>query len=269
MPSGSTAGGEPVPVPSGSTCLKGSGNFAANGPYRVKKRDVTIGSQGQYTIFSPDPLEASCKHPIVAWGNGTAVTGSDTYGFYNEHAASYGIVVIASHNDNVGSGEFHKAGLDYLLKENLTQGSEFFGKLSEVLLQRVDRVSMLHSLEARSPFLDHELVELAFSVPGSMKYQPGHLKALLKEVARPYLPAPILDRKKMGFSFPFKQWLRDSSLGGVVGEALDRGRIFTDEWLSGPFAHRLLREHRAGLADHAPRLWALYSLSRWYDRWVS
>jgi hypothetical protein len=127
---GGTAGGMPVPVPTGTTCLKGSGNFAANGPYRVKQKDVTIGSQGQYTIFSPDPLETSCKHPIVAWGNGTAVTGSDTYAFYQEHAASYGIVVVASHNDNVGSGQFHTAGLDYLLKENMTQGSEFFGKLS-------------------------------------------------------------------------------------------------------------------------------------------
>jgi hypothetical protein len=128
---GTTAGGEPVPVPTGTTCLKGSGNFLANGPYRVKKKDVTIGSQGPYTIFSPDPLETSCKHPVVAWGNGTAVTGSDTYGFYQEHAASYGIVVIASHNDSVGSGAFHKAGLDYMLMQNTTQGSEFFGKLSE------------------------------------------------------------------------------------------------------------------------------------------
>jgi hypothetical protein len=127
---GSTAGGEPVMVPSGTSCLKGSGTFAANGPYRVKTKDVTIGSQGPYTIFSPDPLETSCKHPIVAWGNGTAVTGSDIYAFYQEHAASYGIVVIASHNDNVGTGQFHTAGLDYLLKENTTQGSEFFGKLS-------------------------------------------------------------------------------------------------------------------------------------------
>jgi hypothetical protein len=126
---GSTAGSEPVAVPMGTSCLKGAGNFTANGPYRVKKKDVTIGSQGAYTIFWPDPLEASCKHPIVAWGNGTAVTGSDIYGFYQEHAASYGIVVIASHNDNVGAGTFHTAAIDYMLKENMTQGSEFFGKL--------------------------------------------------------------------------------------------------------------------------------------------
>jgi hypothetical protein len=127
---GGTAGGQPVPVPTGTTCLKGSGNFLNNGPYRVKQRDVTIGAQGQYTIFSPDPLESSCKHPIVAWGNGTLVTGSETYGFYQEHAASYGIVVIASHNDQVGTGQFQTAALDYLLAENMKQGSEFFGKLS-------------------------------------------------------------------------------------------------------------------------------------------
>jgi len=144
---------------------------------------------------------------------------------------------------------------------------EFFAKMSEVLLQRVDRVSMWHSLEARSPFIDHDLVELAFAVPGSMKYRPGNLKALLKDVARPHLPAPVIERKKMGFSFPFKQWLR-GSLGGVVEAALERGRIFQDGWLDRRFATRLLQEHRRGLADHAPRLWTLYSLSRWYDRWV-
>jgi hypothetical protein len=123
-------GGGPVVTPMGKTCLKGSGTFAANGPYKVKKKDVTIGSQGAYTIFYPDPLETGCLHPIVAWGNGTLVTGSGTYAFYQEHAASYGIVVIASHNDNVGSGQFHTAGLDYLLAQNKEQGSEFFGKLS-------------------------------------------------------------------------------------------------------------------------------------------
>jgi hypothetical protein len=126
-PGGGTGGG---PAPSGSTCLKGSGNFTENGPYRVATKDVTIGSLGAFTIFYPDPLEAGCKHPIVSWGNGTLVTGSSVYGFYQEHAASYGIVVIASHNDNVGSGEFQIAGIDYLLAENASSSSIFYQKLS-------------------------------------------------------------------------------------------------------------------------------------------
>jgi hypothetical protein len=86
--------------------------------------------QGAYTIFYPDPLESECPHPIVAWGNGTFVTGADLYAFYQEHAASWGVVVIASHNDQVGSGDFHRAGLDYLLAENQKPDSDFFQKLS-------------------------------------------------------------------------------------------------------------------------------------------
>ncbi len=144
---------------------------------------------------------------------------------------------------------------------------EFYTKMSEVLLHRVDRVSMRHSLEARAPFLDHELVELAFSLPGAMKIPERRLKGLLKDVARRRLPAEVIDRPKMGFSFPFKEWLR-GPLGPVVESAFDEGRIFKDHWLNRTFCRELLNEHRAGLADHAPRLWMLYSLSRWYDRWI-
>jgi hypothetical protein len=128
---GGDAGVAAAPLtPLGPNCLKGTGDFNANGPYKIKKTDLMIGSQGPYTIFAPDPLEASCPHPIVAWGNGTGVSDSSTYGFYQEHAASWGIVVVAAHNSNVGSGAWHKAGLDYLLQQNTTQGSPYFGKLS-------------------------------------------------------------------------------------------------------------------------------------------
>jgi hypothetical protein len=114
----------------GPGCLKGSGDYLAKGPYTVAKMDVSIGSSGMYTLFYPQPFDDSCKHPIVAWGNGTSVTGSGTYAFYNEHAASWGIVVAASHNPSVGSGSFHKAGLDYLLAQNDDSGSMFYQKLS-------------------------------------------------------------------------------------------------------------------------------------------
>ena len=131
VPQAPDAGGGIFPPPqSGSSCLKGSGNFTDNGPYRVATQDVTIGSSGQFTIFYPEPLETNCKHPIVSWGNGTLVTGSDVYAFYQEHAASYGIVVIASHDDNVGTGEFLVAGIDYLLSENKSPSSIFYQKLS-------------------------------------------------------------------------------------------------------------------------------------------
>jgi hypothetical protein len=119
------------PPPAGPSCLDGSGDFVAKGPYTVERMDVSdIAGTGPYTIFFPQPFDTDCQHPIVAWGNGTGVTGPDVYAFYNDHAASWGIVVIASHNSNVGSGDFHKAGLDYLIAQNADSSSVFFGKLS-------------------------------------------------------------------------------------------------------------------------------------------
>lgn len=151
---------------------------------------------------------------------------------------------------------------------NLVCFIEFFSKMGEVLLQRLDRVTMLSSLEARSPYLDHELVELAFAIPGDRKIPGRRLKGLLKKLARRMLPAEIVDRKKMGFSFPFKEWLR-GPLGGAVRETFHGSRLFSDGWVNGDFARRLLREHRSGLVDHAPRVWALYTLASWYDRWIA
>ncbi len=144
---------------------------------------------------------------------------------------------------------------------------EFYTKMGETLLVRVDRITMQHSLEARCPFLDHELVEWAFALPGHEKLSQGRLKGHLKSVAERHLPPEIVHRRKMGFSFPFKEWLR-GDLGGVVAAAFAGGRIFRDGWLDPGFPAALLAAHRGGRADHAPRLWALLTLSRWYDRWI-
>jgi len=122
-----------TPAPRGDkTCLAGtSADYNAMGPYQVKTKPLDLGgSLGPYTVFYPTMLESDCLHPIVGWGNGTGVTGSDVYAHFFRHAASWGLVVIAAHNENAGSQPFIAGGLDYLLKENGTAGSEFFGKLS-------------------------------------------------------------------------------------------------------------------------------------------
>ncbi|MBI3552314.1 MAG: asparagine synthase (glutamine-hydrolyzing) [Elusimicrobia bacterium] len=144
---------------------------------------------------------------------------------------------------------------------------EFYTKMGEVLLHRVDRVTMRSSLESRAPFLDRDLVELAFSIPGPAKLPDGRLKGLLKDVARRHLPSAVVERKKMGFSFPFKEWLR-GPLGPAVEDCFSRSRLFKDGWVDAGFCGTLLSEHRSGYVDHAPRLWMLYSLCRWYDRWL-
>jgi hypothetical protein len=81
------------------------------------------------TIFYPTTLEANCPHPIAAWGNGTGVTGSTVYGFFNNNVASWGIVVIAADNSNVAAQPYLQAGIDYLLAQNKDSSSVFYGKL--------------------------------------------------------------------------------------------------------------------------------------------
>jgi hypothetical protein len=121
----------PPRVPGMGTCLQGSGNYESDGPYQVGNMDVTLdGGLGPYTIFYPSNMEADCPHPIVAWGNGTGVTGSGTYAAYHRRAASWGIVTIAAHNSNAGSMSYLEGGIDYLLAENEKAGSMFQGKLS-------------------------------------------------------------------------------------------------------------------------------------------
>ncbi len=132
-----------------STCLKaGSGDYSTAGPYTVAtKAGVDLTSTGDLpksadagpstaTIFYPSDLSEDCPHPIVSWANGTGVTGSMVYAFFNNNAASWGIVVAAADNPNsagpgfAGGGPYNKAGIYYLLKANNDSSSPFYHHLS-------------------------------------------------------------------------------------------------------------------------------------------
>ena len=141
-------------------------------------------------------------------------------------------------------------------------------RLSELLLMRLDRITMASSVEGRDPFLDHRLVEFVVALPPQMKYRDGNGKYVLKRAMRGTLPDEILDRRKQGFGTPMPEWLR-SEFGElaertVMSSALrERGLLDMDQVL------RLFGAHRAGRGDWSYQLWNLYSVSAWYDRWVA
>jgi hypothetical protein len=122
---------------SSSLCLQaGTGDYATTGPYAVSTMSVDLASTGEVdagpttaTIFYPTNMEANCPHPIAAWGNGTGVTGSTVYGFFNNNVASWGIVVIAADNPDVAAQPYLQAGIDYLLAQNKDSSSAFYQKL--------------------------------------------------------------------------------------------------------------------------------------------
>ena len=135
--------------------------------------------------------------------------------------------------------------------------------LPDNLLERGDRMSMAASLELRPPFLDHRLVELAFSLPSSVKLRRGVTKWVVKEVARQHLPPEIVDRRKVGFRVPMDSWFR-GGLQDMAWDLLDAPDSLAADLLDRTAVRRLLRRHRDGVANEEARIWPLLSLEVWH-----
>jgi asparagine synthase (glutamine-hydrolysing) len=135
--------------------------------------------------------------------------------------------------------------------------------LPDDLLVKVDIATMAYSVEARSPLLDHEVMELAASLPADYKLGGGVTKRVLKEAFRSDLPDDILDRPKKGFGVPLRHWFRDELRDMPREMLLDPGAR-TREWLRPEEVERLIDEHRAERADHSLRLWTLLQLETWH-----
>lgn len=139
--------------------------------------------------------------------------------------------------------------------------------LTDNLLERGDRMSMAASLELRPPFLDHRLVELAFTLPSDVKIRGRTTKWVIKEVARQHLPTEIVDRSKVGFKVPLDEWfrggLRDMAFDLLTGPSSFVGSTFD------PVATRnLLNDHVKGERNEQTRLWPLLSLEVWHRELV-
>jgi len=145
---------------------------------------------------------------------------------------------------------------------------ELRNRLPELLLMRVDKFSMAHSLEARAPFLDYQLCEYALSLPASLKMAGGRTKVVLKDAAAAWLPKDLLERTKQGFRVPLPEWLR-RELGPWAEDVLRTSKLRELGIIDFEYVMRLWSEHRAAKADHSFDLWCLINLSAWYERWFS
>ena len=140
-------------------------------------------------------------------------------------------------------------------------------RLPELLLMRVDKITMATSVEARVPFLDHHLVEYALGVPRSLKVEGTTGKHILKRALENILPHDLLYEPKRGFGAPVREWFRDG-LGGWFDEHLLNSTMRKRDLLDYSFVARMLEEHRSRKRDWGFHLWALLNLSLWYERWI-
>jgi asparagine synthase (glutamine-hydrolysing) len=130
------------------------------------------------------------------------------------------------------------------------------------ILDRQDKMSMATSIEARVPFLDNEIIDLARSLPIGYRQNLRHRKRVLKDVALRYLPAEIVNRRKSGFGVPLASWFASSGpMAGLVREAAYSEDM--SEVLNLSTFRRYAEEHAAGAADHSDLLWPALNLCLW------
>lgn len=139
--------------------------------------------------------------------------------------------------------------------------------LSDNILTKVDRMSMAVSLEARVPYLDKDLVELAFRVPDKLKVRKRTTKVLLKEIAARHVPAGCVYRQKEGFSIPIKNWL-GTQFRPLMEELLGSSRIKDAGLFNVATIEILKQQHLSGLANHSHVLWSLIVFEAWRDKWL-
>ena len=139
--------------------------------------------------------------------------------------------------------------------------------LTDDLLVKMDRATMAHSLEARSPFLDHVLMEFVASLPPTFKLSGRQKKRLLKAALRGLLPDIVLDRPKMGFTVPLANWFR-GELREMAYDILLSSRSLQRGYFQAKGIAMLLDEHCRGQEDHAEDLWDLLVLELWHRTFI-
>jgi asparagine synthase (glutamine-hydrolysing) len=175
------------------------------------------------------------------------------------------VVDALGEDDPFGSARSRVRGRD--LPDGLAEllYTDFTMYLQDDLLTKVDRATMLTSLEARGPFLDHELAEFVAGLPSRLKLKGRTGKAILRRAVRRRLPAEVLSRRKRGFNIPFSRWLLHG-LGDELRQRFSPERVATRGLLSIDGVTRLLDEHMSRQADHRKPLFTLLALDLWCDR---
>jgi asparagine synthase (glutamine-hydrolysing) len=131
------------------------------------------------------------------------------------------------------------------------------------ILTKVDRASMLNSLEVRVPLLDHKFAELMFKIPSNLKLKGTDQKYILKESMRNILPETILNRPKIGFGVPLTLWFKDE-LKEYVNDTLLSSNPLLSNYLDKDYVRSIVEDNKDGMRDFSSRIWSLI----WFEEWL-
>ena len=210
-------------------------------------------------------MRRSASGEELFWGGAIAFTEVDkekllTPEFRSRHPGLSSYPVISAHYEKARklrpAGDFLQR-LIYL---------DMKLRLPELLLMRVDKVTMSTSVEARVPYLDHKLVELAMDIPTETKIRT-QAKHILKKAVEGLIPQNIVYRRKQGFAAPIHEWflreLRDYLEYSLFDSAFRKRGLLNYDYVT-----RIFEAHQKGKKDYSFQLWNLLNLSQWYDYWI-
>jgi asparagine synthase (glutamine-hydrolysing) len=130
-----------------------------------------------------------------------------------------------------------------------------------------DRMTMAHSLEGRSPYVDHKVAEFVARIPTKYKLSGRRLKHILREVSRDFLPEELVKRPKQGFSFPLAYWFKNE-LRELTAQLFRESRLVDAGYFRQETMLALLDEHVSGSVDHNYRLWLLLNMELWFRLFI-
>jgi asparagine synthase (glutamine-hydrolysing) len=172
---------------------------------------------------------------------------------------------LSDQTSELVSAGFESAGSDRLAGQ-LRCDLRFY--LAENILPKVDAMSMASSLEARVPYLDNEVIDLALAIPSGLKLRGGTRKWILRKAFEGRLPQAILQRGKEGFSMPMKNWLNEQ-WNPLMHELLNADNFARDGLFDARYVAVLMQQHEARTHNHSHLLWALMVFQLWRDRFAS
>ncbi len=198
------------------------------------------------------------------WGGAIAFTETDKRLIMNNSDDWYGFNSSQIVKNCLAQIDLKKPDADFMERMIYL---ELKHRLPELLLMRVDKVTMSTSVEGRAPYLDHKLVEFAMGIPSRLKSKNGQTKYILKKAVAGIIPDSIISRRKQGFSIPAREWF-NGELGKYMSHSILNSKIRERRFFNYEYLKNLLEKQRNGSAENSSRLWIIFNLSKWYDHWL-
>ncbi|EHL29266.1 asparagine synthase (glutamine-hydrolyzing) [Legionella drancourtii] len=181
----------------------------------------------------------------------------------SHHDAPYSLLMMKGQEPGIFMDE-HVAGLAQLDEVNRMMAMDFMSYLPDDILVKVDRAAMGVSLETRVPFLDHRLIEFAWTIPLAMKLRDGQSKWPLRQLLYRYVPQPLIERPKMGFAIPLHEWLR-GPLQPWAEVLLNEQRLHQEGIFNPQAVRSMWVQHGQGKGNFSALLWNILMFQAWWE----